>query len=431
MVKKMKNKNRVGSVSLIVAITGFIITVTVIGLGLVKGQGWYIVLAGFEAGTIGGLADWFAVSALFHEIPIPVVRRHTNIIVNNRKQLTEGVVDLITNKWLTPDVIKEKISEVYISENILKVMQEPKNKSRAIDFVRDVLNGLSDSFDKPEVAGLLQKILKDQIEGIDIATPLGHWLEKSVKSGEYNQLWEMILDTAQRKLNEEQTRQLLLNAVKAKAEEYKKEGFLKKTFLGIAEKMGALDELSIANKIIESINDFIDEAKNNPNHNIRRQFDRSILEFAHNLIIGDEKTHNTINDLKQKLIENTDAKEIIQGVLIRFKSTVKDELKSNDTSFMILLTKYLNNYLDELQEDKSAQQKIDVWMKETILQLVSKYHYEIGNMVRQSLSKLDDTELVAQIEEQVGNDLQYIRLNGAVVGSIVGVILAVVKLVVL
>jgi uncharacterized membrane-anchored protein YjiN (DUF445 family) len=241
----------------------------------------------------------------------------------------------------------------------------------------------------------------------------------------------MILDTAQRKLNEEQTRQLLLNAVKAKAEEYKKEGFLKKTFLGIAEKMGALDELSIANKIIESINDFIDEAKNNPNHNIRRQFDRSILEFAHNLIIGDEKTHNTINDLKQKLIENTDAKEIIQGVLIRFKSTVKDELKSNDTSFMILLTKYLNNYLDELQEDKSAQQKIDVWMKETILQLVSKYHYEIGNMVRQSLSKLDDTELVAQIEEQVGNDLQYIRLNGAVVGSIVGVILAVVKLVVL
>lgn len=425
----MKKENKVGRISLIVAITGFIITLSVISLGLVKGQGWYIVLAGFEAGTIGGLADWFAVRALFHEIPIPFVRRHTNIIVNNREQLTDGVVHLIANKWLTPDVIKEKISGVSIAESILKIMQEPKNKFRAIDSLRDILNRLADSFDKREVVGVFQKILKDQIEGIDIATPLGYWLEKYVKSGEHNQLWEMILDTAQRKLNDDQTRQILLNAVKVKAEEYKKESFLKRTFIGIAEKTGALDELSIVNKVSETINNFINEAKNNPNHQIRQQFDKSIIEFAHNLTIGDEKTNNIVNDLKQKLIENTDTQEIIQGILIRFKSTVKNELKNNDTPFMALLTKYLNNYLDKLQGDKSAQQKIDVGMKETILQLVTKYHYEIGNMVRQSLSKLDDTQLVAQIEEQVGNDLQYIRLNGAVVGCIVGIILAAVRLV--
>ncbi len=424
----MKKKNRVGLISLVITIVGFIITLIGIHSGLLKSQLWYIVLAGFEAGTIGGLADWFAVSALFHEIPIPLVRRHTNIIVNNRKQLTDGVVDLITNKWLTPDIIKEKISGLSIAENILKVLQEPQNKTRAIDFLRDILNRLADSLDKPEVASLLQKILKDQIEGIDMATPLGRWLEKSVKSGDHNQLWEMILETAQRTINDNQTRQILLDMVKEKAKEYKSEGVLKRAFLWMAEKVGALDESSIVNKIIESINNFINEAKNNPNHQVRQRFDKSILEFAHNLTIGDEKTHNIVNDLKKKLIENTDARQLIQGILTRFKSTVKDELKSNDTSFMVLLINYLNGYLDELQQDKSTQQKIDIWLKETILKLVSKYHHEIGNMVRQSLSKLDDTELVAQIEEQVGNDLQYIRLNGAIVGGIVGMVLAIVKL---
>jgi uncharacterized membrane-anchored protein YjiN (DUF445 family) len=96
---------------------------------------------------------------------------------------------------------------------------------------------------------------------------------------------------------------------------------------------------------------------------------------------------------------------------------------------MVLLTKYFDGAISELRQDKPAQQKIDAWLKETIVNLVVKYHPEIGNMIRQSISKLNDSELVAQIEEQVGNDLQYIRLNGAIVGGCVGIILAIIKLV--
>ncbi|MGP8214009.1 MAG: DUF445 domain-containing protein [Bacteroidia bacterium] len=423
----MIKKNRIGLISLLAAFVGLIITYTLIQTGLLKNPWWCILQAGFEAGTIGGVADWFAVRALFHEVPIPLIRRHTNIIVKNRVKVTDGAVDLITNKWLTPEVIKEKIAGISIAESILKSLDEPQNRIRAIDFLRDILNRLADNLDKPEVVSLLQKILKDQIAGVDLATPLGHWLERSIKGGDHNQLWEMILDSAGKTINDPSTRQLLLQKLREKAEEYKKEGFWKSVGLGLAEFVGAFDQNSIVSKMIGAINDFIREAKGNPNHPVRQKFDKSLLEFANNLIAGQPGAHNIVNDLKRKLIENADAQQIIHGILTRFKTTVKEELKHNDTTFMVLLTKYFDGAIAELKEDKSAQQKIDIWLKETIVSLVTKYHPEIGNMIRQSISKLNDSELLAQIEEQVGNDLQYIRLNGALVGGVVGIILATIK----
>ena len=138
-----------------------------------------------------------------------------------------------------------------------------------------------------------------------------------------------------------------------------------------------------------------------------------------------------INNLKKKFVENADAQGIIQDILIRFKITVLHQLQGNDTPFMTLLVVNLRRLLDELQSEKTAQQNIDSWMRETITQLINKYHHEIGNMVRTSLWRLDDVGLVTQIQEKVGNDLQYIRLNGAVVGGLAGILIALVNLLLL
>ena len=206
-------KNKIGQVSLLSTLGGLTVTQIGIHAGWLQGYGWTILAAGFEAGTVGGLADWFAVSALFREIPIPIIRRHTNIIVKNRHQLTEGVVDLVTNRWLSPDVIREKLSDVPIAEALVRMLQEPHNQSRALEFLRDFLGRFADSLDTPEVVHLLQKIFKDQIKGIDIAAPLGRWLDESIRRGEHHQLWDMILAAAQRSLNEDSTRQMLVEKV--------------------------------------------------------------------------------------------------------------------------------------------------------------------------------------------------------------------------
>ena len=216
-----------------------------------------------------------------------------------------------------------------------------------------------------------------------------------------------------------------------KIQEYKEEGFFKKLIANLGEWVGKVDADSIVSKIIKAVNEFIQEAKNNPAHPARQRFDHSIFQFVQKLASGDLDAHEMINNLKKKFVENADAQGIIQDILIRFKITVLHQLQGNDTPFMTLLVVNLRRLLDELQSEKTAQQNIDSWMRETITQLINKYHHEIGNMVRTSLWRLDDVGLVTQIQEKVGNDLQYIRLNGAVVGGLAGILIALVNLLLL
>jgi uncharacterized membrane-anchored protein YjiN (DUF445 family) len=423
------NKNYIGSISLLISIAGLIVVQILISIGFLKYPFWHILLAGFEAATIGGFADWFAVRALFYEIPIPIIRKHTNIIVRNRQKLTEGVVDLVTNKWLSPEIINEKLHNVHIVEGVIKTLNTPENKKKVIGFLKEIISRLTANIDDPEVAKMFEALLKEQIKGVDLATPLGVWLKKSVQKGDHNKLWDIILDAAEKSISDETTRELLLTSFKNQVQVYKQEGVFKKIFIGIANSVGAIDSPSILDKIISSIDDFIKEAKGNPNHAIRVRFDKSILDFADNLLEGHEDSTKIIKDLQDKLIDNADANSMIQVILSNFKILIKAQLETDDTPFINFLSQNVDKLLNELETDKAAQLKIDTWLKATIEELVTKYHHEIGEMVRLSLTKLNDFELVTQIEEKVGNDLQYIRLNGAVVGGFIGIVISLIRMI--
>lgn len=424
-----KNKNYIGSTSLLISIAGLIVVQILISIGFLKYPFWHILLAGFEAATIGGFADWFAVRALFYEIPIPIIRKHTNIIVRNRQKLTEGVVDLVTNKWLSPEIINEKLYNVHIIESVIKTLKTPENTKKVVGFLKEIISRLTANIDDPEVAKMLQSILKEQIKGVDLATPLGEWLKKSVQKGDHNKLWDIILDAAEKSISDETTRELLLTSFENQVQVYKQEGFFKKIFIGIANGVGAIDSPSILDKIISSIDEFIKEAKGNPNHAIRVKFDKNILDFADNLIEGHEESTKLIKDLQDKLIDNADANSMIQVILNNFKISIKAQLETDDTPFINFLSQNVDKLLNELEADKASQLKIDTWLKATIEELVTKYHHEIGEMVRLSLTKLNDFELVNQIEEKVSNDLQYIRLNGAVVGGFVGIVISLIRMI--
>lgn len=421
-------KNNLGSISLLIAFGGLVFFEALLRLDILTHQGWKIVTAGFEAATIGGFADWFAVSALFHEIPIPFVRKHTNIIAKNREKLTEGIVDLVTNKWLSPDVITEKLNEVDLAKTILDFMQQPKNQQNAIHLIQNIVLKLANELDNPKFADALQKILREQIVGIDLATPLGTWLKKSIKNGDHHQIWELIFKESATALTNPETKNLLLSKLTDAADEYSEKGFFKKTALFLAEKSGGIDLNLIADELLAKAKELMSEAKTDANHPIRIKFDDWILDFAQQLTSGDEKSINIIQNLKERVMQHVEEEKVIHTLLTNSKETLTAQLQSNDTPLMQFLISNLNRMLTDLKEDTVAQQKINHWIRETVSQLLVKFHSEIGNMVRSSMMKLNNKELVEQIEEKVGNDLQYIRLNGAVVGGIVGIVIALLKL---
>ncbi len=425
----MKNKKNIGRNSLIVSGSLFILAETMILFGFPYLPALVILASAFEAATIGGLADWFAVTALFKEVKIPYVRRHTNIIIKNRQRLTEGVVDLVTNHWLAPDVITERLSGIKFSESVISIMRDNENRGKVIGFVRDIISRFTGELDKPEVAAFLERILKDQIEGVNMSKPIGKWLEESILRGDHDKIWEVILDTAGNTANDPSTRKLITEKVREAIEEYRKTGMLKATFIFIAEATKSLDQELVTNKILQKINLFISEAKADPFHPSRVKLNNSLLGFARQLSSGDPSAAETIADIQKRLLANADLKDIITGILNRFKTSVGSQLENNETHLMIIVKNNIDKIFSELSSDKAAQEKIDTWLRQTIISLVEKYHHTIGEMVRSSLApgKLDDKGLVNQIRDKVGDDLQYIRLNGAVIGGSVGLIIAVVR----
>lgn len=422
-------KNRIGTISLAVALIGLVFFEAMLRMGLLSHQGWKVVLAGFEAAAIGGFADWFAVSALFREIPIPYFKRHTDIIAKNRGKLTEGIVDLVTNKWLSPEVISEKMSEMDPAQAILSFLKKPLNQQKTIAVVKKIVVKLADELDNPKVAATLKATLYEQINELDLAPTLGEWLDKSIKNGEHNQLWELMIEASSTALHSPDTRKLLLDKLEYAAAEYGDKSLLKGLTISLAKSIGGINLNVLADDLLRTAEEFLAEAKANPSHPIRSKFDHWILDFAQKLASGDVESRKMIYDFIQGFTQHADAEKIIQNLLAGFRQTISQQLSTNETPLMQFVISKLNKVILDLENDLEVQGKINRWIKDTVSQLISQFHAEIGNMVRNSLSKLDNEELVAQIEEKVGSDLQYIRLNGAVVGGLVGILIALAKLI--
>ncbi|MEB2776403.1 DUF445 domain-containing protein [Algoriphagus sp. D3-2-R+10] len=422
-------KNRIGTISLAVALIGLIFFEVMLRMGVLSHQGWKVVLAGFEAAAIGGFADWFAVSALFREIPIPYFRRHTNIIAKNRGKLTEGIVDLVTNQWLSPEVISEKMSEIDPAQTMLSFLKKPLNQQKTIAVVKTIVVKLADELDNPKMAATLKTTLYEQINELDLAPTLGEWLEKSIKNGEHNQLWELMIEASSTAIHSPDTRKLLLDKLEYAAAEYGNKSLIKGLTLSLAKSIGGIDLNVLADDLLREAEEFLAEAKANPSHPIRSKFDHWMLDFAQQLTSGDAESRKMVYDFIQGFTQHADAEKIIQNLLAGFRQTIGQQLSTNETPLMQFVISKLNKMILDVENDLEVKGKINRWIRDTVSQLISQFHSEIGNMVRNSLSKLDNEELVAQIEEKVGSDLQYIRLNGAVVGGLVGILIALAKLI--
>lgn len=411
-------KNHKGRNSLIFAITGLIVVQTLIYLKYLDGY-WHIVLAGFEAGTVGGIADWFAVKALFREIPIPFVRKHTNIIVKNRVKISDGIVDLITNEWLSPQLIKEKVSEVKITEKLLNLAN---NNQQVVSFLKQLLMKFVSHLENEKTHTFLSKIVINQFQKLKVGVFLGNSLNNFVEKESYQQLWALGLNSVHKIINSKETKVTLKETIKSQVANYKKESSLKSLLVTLGEGYNVIDHDSIADKLINTFNEVIEKTQTDPDYILRKNIDNQLILFATRLMNEEPKTTEMINDLKNKLVSDSTIRTIVNVLVSNLKEAVEDTSKLD-----LFLEKQYQHYFKILKENKTLQEKIDNFLKRTIEKLITENHHEIGKMVGENLANLDNEALVTQIEDKVGNDLQYIRLNGAIVGGCVGIIIALLR----
>ena len=424
----MRNARHLGTISLCSMAAGFVGMELLLRNNVVSGTAWRVLADAFEAGTVGAMADWFAVTALFREVPIPVLKKHTNIVVKNRVRIIDGIADMVQNRWLSPQVIREHLARVSPSAYMLERLDTPAKQEKVVRIVSDVLANVAESIDGPEVSAFLERAIRDQLAAVEIHGALGRWFGTVLSRGDHHAAWDMFLSAVEKGVAGPEVREALRRLFEEALEAYRKGGgFLRQVGVEAARLFDVINVDDAAGEAAAKIAEFAAEARGRPDHPVRKRLDGIFTEYARRLSNGDPEAVASVEGLRRRIVENAELGGLVRQVLSRFRRTVEEQLSRDDSDLSRTIARFVDARLAELRGDPALRGRFDGWVRETAIDLVEKRHGAIGEMVRGSLAKLDDATLIDQIEGKVGDDLQYIRLNGAVVGSLVGLFLSVVR----
>ncbi|MBI0580181.1 DUF445 domain-containing protein [Neobacillus cucumis] len=411
MFTRKKKSQRLATISLIIMAVGFVATIPL------QSSIWGMLLqGGFEAGLVGGLADWFAVTALFrHPLGIPIP--HTALLPKNRKRIIAAIISMLENDWLTKESIRKKVAVIPFMEKLVGIAERELETASAR---KNIINGIHYLIEKVKVekiAPLVEKEVKLLINRLDMGVYLPVIIDELTKRKYDEKALDYILNEVDEWAGKDTTKDRLGRMAVEAIENIKADGFMQfalKSFSNLVneEKLGNI----IQNLIQKGVDSFRDPYNQN-----RVTLLMSLNDKLQN-IKSDENLIAELNNLKEKLVSGWEPEEKIVSFLQQFKQKAIDFIQ--DPGFF---NTYLSPFITHLLNDfKSNQEKIEQaenWIRKQISIFVDKNHSKIGKLVEENLEKLDDKTLINMIETNVGKDLQWIRVNGAVCGFLIGLIL--------
>jgi len=373
-----------------------------------------------EASMIGGLADWFAVVALFrHPLGIPIP--HTGIIPKHRSKLTAGIIDMVQNTWLNKETIQERIRNRVLVPSLLKMLDDPVHWSALRKVVRKLLREMTSGLDAKKIAQQLLALAAQRTSTKDVTVWLHKGGDYAMQHGWHSLVLERGLVKVNAWLSSERVQSMIADNLRKVAEDYSTSAFRR---LGkwMAENTNTLnyDELSLS--IVTTLQQDIKAIINRTEHPARAEFETWLRTFLDKL---DDNTdlHALLNAWRKDFFEQENAVLAFASQIEKLLSWIVEDDERHDPILLNSIDHFLKDALVRFRENTVSQETTEQWVKKRIVALVDAYHDEIGMLVRSNLEKLDDNQIVSQIEAKVGGDLQYIRLNGAIVGGSVGALL--------
>ncbi|KMY50262.1 DUF445 domain-containing protein [Peribacillus loiseleuriae] len=405
---KSKSSRKIARYSLIIMGVGFIATAPF------QGSFWVELLhGGFEAGLVGGLADWFAVTALFrHPLGIPIP--HTALLPNNRKRMTNGLVSMLKNDWLSKESIQEKVKQIPLTEKLIAILDKQihtdKFRKGIIKLITQMIRYIEiekiTPFVKKQIISTLSKMEMSKFLQLVSSQLLNEQFDKKAL--------DHILIKAETWLRKEQTSQRLGTVSMNVLSKIEADGMLQFALKSIQsllteEKLGNIVQ-NLLLSVIKSL-----QYENEPNR-------EALILYIRNEIQGINDNKDvlvSIEKWKGQLLAKWEPDQTITESLQQIQKSALDLVEDHEFIDMYLIP-LMNHILDNIKENSAD---IDNWIQKQIIILVENNHEQIGNLVQENLDKLDNDTLIDMMENNIGKDLQWIRVNGAVCGFIIGILL--------
>jgi uncharacterized membrane-anchored protein YjiN (DUF445 family) len=356
-----------------------------------------------EAAMVGALADWFAVTALFrHPLGLPIP--HTNLIENSKQRLGDNLGSFVVNNFLSPQNIRPYIQKLKVSGFVGEWLVKEKNQEILIknlsDIVLDILNKLDDS----EVSHFISKKVSEMTDSIQLNAILGNGITYLLDKNDHQKIITNLSS---------QIKNYIIENDEMIQERVKKGSY---SFIP------AFVDNKIADKIASGLSDFFKEVEENPNHEIRALVTRKIYDFS-NELKQDPKWEDEFKNIKNDLLKGNKLDEYSNDIWVSIKNTLRKELQEDQSSLKNYISKNLNEFSQNLKTDEVLQNKIDHWIRVTAYKYILKNTHQFGNLISSTVGNWQGKELSEKLELEVGKDLQFIRVNGTLVGGLVGLII--------
>ncbi|MEH7246731.1 DUF445 domain-containing protein [Neobacillus niacini] len=416
MTNKKNKSQHLAKISLAVMGVGFVATFPF------QDSLWGLILqGGFEAGLVGGLADWFAVTALFrHPLGIPIP--HTALLPKNRTRIIAGIINMLENDWLTKESIRKKISTIPFTEKLFNLAKNALTGQQVRNGIITLIQHLLHSVDSEKVAPIIEEELKLKLKEIDTSKYLPLAIDQILSRKYDEKALDFILKEIHEWSSKESTKERLGRLAVDALENIKADGFMQfalKSFTNIVneEKLGNIIQGFIQKGVI-SLSDPYNQNRQTLLYHINTKLQD---------VKTDEKLALELNLIKEQMISDWNLADTITKFIEQLKQKAITTIKL-PTFYEGYLLPLLTKALESLKTDNEKVTAIESWIQQQISIFVDNNHGKIGNLVKENLEKLDDKTLIDMIETNVGKDLQWIRVNGAVCGFLIGLFLVGVKL---
>ncbi|MGF6899786.1 uncharacterized membrane-anchored protein YjiN (DUF445 family) [Paraburkholderia sp. GAS348] len=360
-----------------------------------------------EAGTIGAIADWYAVVALFrHPLGLPIP--HTAIIEQNQHRIAESLGSFVEDNFLTPEVIIGRLSGHDTAKAMAEWLVKPANSRAIADVVADSLPGLLDGIDDEDFAGFLDRLVIPQLRTLDLSRVAGNILKVVTDGNRHQPLLDHGLEALELWLT--------TNA-----------GMLKAKFSAASRYTPAQLDAYIVSKFVEGVIALLHEVVANQDHELRRQFDEALQDLI--LQLQTSRTHRRFGKtLMRDCLRHFRNGRHASALLNHIRTRVVAEVHRKQSIVRSIAADVLVSLGESLGRSPAVQQKLNAWWLNRAHQLVVRYRRQISELITGVVKGWNAKEASRKIEAEIGRDLQYIRINGTFVGGIVGVLLHAVTL---
>jgi uncharacterized membrane-anchored protein YjiN (DUF445 family) len=357
-----------------------------------------------EAALVGGLADWFAVTALFRRplgLPIP----HTAIIPEKKDRLGDALGDFVQRNFLSPEVVAGKLTDIDFSSVLAEWLADPARSGCVAAKLAQLLPRLLDALGEEPMRHFIRDSVAQGLRRLEMA-PIAAGILDTLTAGERQQeLVDELLRQAERLLREAEPE--IRGRVRTKT-------------AWLWQKLG-LDE-KISDRLIEAAEEALAEVGSDPTHAWRQRFTRLIREYVESLRSSDEYRRQA-ERLKQAVLAHPELGAYLGAVWDEVRAHVREDAARPDSRMRTNLEGTLVWLGQALRADAAVRDALNGWARAVLTELVQTRRNEVAALISDTVRRWDARTVSDRIERAIGRDLQYIRVNGTLIGGLVGLLL--------